>query len=40
MEKKRCYESEKLKREKAKEALKGETLANKILRMKRAEKKS
>jgi len=40
MEKKRCYKNEKLKKEKAKEALKGETLVNKILRTKRAEKKS
>lgn len=39
MEKKRCYENEKLKKEKAKEALKGETLVNKILRMKRSGKK-
>jgi KaiC/GvpD/RAD55 family RecA-like ATPase len=39
MEKKRCYKDEKLKKEKAKEALKVETLVNKILRMKRSEKK-
>jgi hypothetical protein len=39
MEKKRCYKNEKLKKEKAKETLKGETLVNKILSMKRAEKK-
>lgn len=39
MEKKRCYKNEKLKKEKAKEALKGQTLVNKILKMKRSEKK-